>query len=303
MLNTITRKFFDPYPESSFGCFRICFYLTILTFYSLVHDIVPYGFQTHIFKSFYDPVSFFKFIPYDFLFAIDFKILDLIWKISLLFAAAGFLYPLSSGFSFLIFLWMAGIPLNFGKIHHSQHMVVVVLGILFVGLLPGKFSFDSVIFRKFRRFYNPIATINWPLDTIKVYIVLVYFASGFQKLRHSGVDWIFSDNMSIIILTRPTMTELGFFVSQFKILTVFLAFLTVFFQLFAPLSLLSRKFAFFCTPTLFLLHVGTYSVLGNHGNFFPYNLCFLAWIPWDRLRIASLSSFVNKMFSRIHSHF
>lgn len=275
------KNIFSPYDSSSFSLYRIVFYLAVFVFFTQFSGLVPTKFGADELRSFYDPVTFFRLFEYETLFYFDFDNLQTIWKVSLLCAAFGILYPISSFFSFAIALWFAGIPLNFGKIHHSNHMIVTVLGILAFSFVPGRLALDNLIFKKVKRFYRVENIVGWPLLTIRIYMTLTYFGAGFQKLRHGGLEWIFSDNMATIILTRPTMTPLGEWVSQFHYFTIFLAFSTVLFQLTAPLSLFSRKWAAISMTTNFFMHIGTYLVLGNHGYFFAYNLCFAAWLPWE----------------------
>lgn len=273
---------FQKYNEKAWGIFRICFYLTIFYFYDRISGLYYLNWLNPEFQAYFAPVSFFSFFSFqDFQFLGDLDILNF-WKVSLIFCALGIAFPISSFVSFLGILIMAGIPLNFGKIHHVNHMPVVVMGILAFNFFPGAYSVDNFIRRKFTKISAPLYT-TWALRTCQVYMCIVYFASGLQKMKNTGLSWIFSDNMQHIILTRPTVTELGLWIAQYPLLCKGMALVTVLAQLGAPLALISWRLRLFIIPTLFMLHVGTYLVLGNHGYFFPYNLCFLVWIPWDKL--------------------
>jgi hypothetical protein len=271
-------RMFKRIDPRAFGVFRIVFYLTFLYFYNKFFYVEYKSWFNPLYEQFFEPVSFYKLFSYDYFTYFNIDHLHLIWNISLLFAAAGFLYPISSVLSFLCLLVMVGTSLNFGKIHHSQHLPVMILGVVACGLRPGSYSIDSLFYKKSKE------TTYWPLRAAQLYMCLIYFASGYQKLKNTGLDWIFSDNMQAIILTRPTVTSLGLWLANHNWLCQLIALVTVLAQFLSPLALLSWKFAVVVIPILFSLHIGTYLVLGNHGYFFPYNLCYLVWLPWEKIR-------------------
>ena len=291
MLNNM----FERYDEKSFSYFRIALYSILLLYYSFFQPIYSEAWTLPQFKSFYDPISFFSFLDYSQLEYINQISYFDIWKYCMAFSAIGLLYPLSSSLSFLGLLYLAGIGLNFGKINHVNHMPVVILGIMAFSFNPGRISVDYFLFKKIRSKLPEVT--HWSLRTAQIYMVILYFASGFQKFRNSGLDWVFSDNMQTIILTRPTVTELGLWIAKFPILCKSIAFLTLLAEITAPLALLSTRYKLFVIPTLFMFHIGTLSVLGLHGYFIPYNLCFLIWLPWDGMTKGNFLLSARKMLS------
>lgn len=272
---------FKDYDDKAFGVYRISLYLTFFWFYHTFGILSYQSWLTPEFRSFYDPVSFFRIFNFDHLGV--FASFDgiLVWKVSLIASAIGFLFPLSSMVSFFGLLMIAGIPLNFGKIHHLNHLPVVILGIMAFSFHPGAFSVDQFVRKKLKLSSGKAS--KWALQAARAYMVLIYFESGAQKLMNTGLEWIFSDNMQVIILTRPTVTELGLWVAQSPWLCQLLAFTTVFAQLLSPLALVFPRSRLFFIPTLFFMHIGTYFILGNHGWFFPYNICYLVWLPWEKI--------------------
>lgn len=274
-------KLFAVLSDEAWGLCRLVFYVTIFLYYSIISPLGHVEWLTPEFRTFYQPISFFKLFNYSYLELFRSIDLFLVWKACLLLSAAGFLFPLSSLGSFLGLLLLAGIPLNFGKVHHSNHLPVMVLGIFALAINPGKYSLDNYIFKGWVR-KLPVITM-WPLQMSRIYMCLLYFSSGFQKVRTAGLEWVFSDNMQNIILTRPTVTQLGLLIGKYPILCQSMALVTVLAQLGAPLALLKGYHRVPIIVTLFFLHVGTYLVMGNHGFFFPYNLCFLVWLPWEKI--------------------
>ena len=276
-MNWLFRNF-DP---RALGLFRIFFYSAFFFYFSFVSMNNYEMWFTEQMQSFYEPISLFKWFDYSFLKSLIAIKPVTIWKWSMLFCVVGFLYPLSSMVAFLSLLLIVGIPLNFGKIHHLNHLPVVVFCIMAFSFSAGSFSVDNVLSRKVWR--RNLHCTFWPLQAARIYMCLIYCFSGLQKLRITGLDWIFSDNMQNIILTRPTVTDLGLWVATMPTLCKFVALTTVIAQVFAPLALIRGPQIYFLIPTLFCLHIGTLLVLGMHGYFVPYNLCFLVWLPWEKI--------------------
>lgn len=277
----ISHLLFAEYNSYAFGFFRISFYSIILWFYTQIN--VPHinNWLQPEMKEFFSTISFFNYFSYeDFLVLLDFDLLFW-WYVSLICAALGILYPISSITSFLGFLLLAGVPLNFGKIHHVNHLPVMMLGVMAFSFYPGKLSIDGLIL-KLVKLKTPAVTA-WPLLAARIYFCIIYLESGFQKIRHSGLEWIFSDNMQNIIVTRPTITQLGLEVAKYPLLCQFLALTTVIAQLSAPLALKNWIWRYPIVITLFFMHIGSYYIMGNHAYFFPYNLCYVIWIPWDEV--------------------
>ena len=291
MLNNLFKK----YDEKSFSYFRITFYTVLLIYYSFFQPIYSSSWVFTNFDTFYEPISFFKLLSFDEMMWLNSINLFDIWKYCMAFSAIGLLYPLSSSLSFVGLLYLAGIGLNFGKIHHVNHMPVVILGIMAMNINPGSISVDAYM-AKLKGIRLPEIT-HWPLRTAQIYMVILYFASGFQKFRNSGLEWVFSDNMQTIILTRPTVTDLGLWIARFPLLCKSIAFITLLAEITAPLALVSKRYKLLVIPCLFLFHIGTLSILGLHGYFIPYNLCFLVWLPWERVTKSNLLLVGRKVFS------
>ena len=272
---------FKKYHDGGYSSFRFVIYLVFWYYYKEVNPINLDQWLTPNMGSSYRPISFFYIFDF-----VDLQVLRGIpifrlWSWAMLASAIGFIFPISSLMSFLGLLLMAGLSLNFGKIHHVNHMPVVILGILSLSIYPGKYSIDQFILN-FWKIKLPRPTA-WALKSAQIYMCMVYFASGVQKLRNSGLDWVFSDNMQHIILTRPTVTSLGLWIAQFPWLCKGIALLTLSADILAPLALFSKRARLVLIPTLFMFHIGTLTVLGMHGYFVPYNLCYLVWVPWEKL--------------------
>lgn len=281
MLQRIKNNF--RYDEKDFSLFRISFYFAIVFFYIQINP----GFFSdwrHVDKVFWSPISFFVFIDYSVVPYINMLWVKQVFLISAILCILGFGYRFFSILAFICFIYAAGLQCNFGKIHHSNHMPAVLLGLMcFVS--AGRYSIDRII--QNRKHLSEPGFMNessWLFFTVVMYMSLVYMNAGLQKLWIGGLGWMSNDSMATIILTRPTVTELGTWVAGSDFLPGILAKFAVFLELLAPVSLFlgwrgRMIYGFF----LFSLHQGMYMTLGAHAAFFPYQICFLAWLPWPQI--------------------
>ncbi len=277
-MNSLIKRFDSN--ETAFSYFRFCFYLITLWIFS--RNMGFFSDWSLIDPVFWEPVSFFKFFSYDDFSFISMHTVRFIFLGSMLACAFGFGFRFFSVLAFLSFTFAAGFQCNFGKIHHSNHMTAVLLGLLcFVP--AGALSLDRLIFKK-RAPASNLPIWSWIFFTLTMYMCLVYFNAGFSKLREAGWAWTENEAMATIILTRPTVTPLGIWVAQSDWIPGLLAKFSLLLEFLAPTALLlkARSRALYGFM-LFMLHQGTYWILGAHGAFFAYQVCFLAWLPWTEI--------------------
>lgn len=279
------KKLIELYPTDavSFSYFRFLFYSATLYFYTFMNNIFL-GWGT-VDGIFWQPISFFKYFSYSFVVSADPSLLHWAFAISMIFSAVGLLFRTSSIVSFLIFLFAAGLPCNFGKIHHANHMTAILLGLLC--LVPvGKASLDSYIKNSEPRTKANEEIWTWFFFTVTAYMALVYGSAGLQKFRNTGWSWASNESMAAIILTRPTVTPFGTWVAHSDWIGGVFGKYALLLEFFAPLAIFMKNPArAFCGFLLFMLHQGMYWTLGDHGAFFPYQICFLAWVPWKSVHL------------------
>jgi hypothetical protein len=85
------------------------------------------------------------------------------------------------------FLALAGLRAGVGKVLHNDAMALVAM-VPF--LVPGPARADDP---------GAAGRSGWPLRAAQLVVVLIYFTTGVQKLVHSGVEWVTSDNMRWIM--------------------------------------------------------------------------------------------------------
>ncbi len=208
------------------------------------------------------------------------------WLGAMAMGCAGWLTRVSLPLAFVSGFFLFGYPNCFGKTHHPYHMLVVALGILAFSRCGDFLSLDWL--RKGRAAPAPSPEYRWPVQLIRASMMLFYFEAGFQKLRHSGISWASSENM-VNLLVGVGKPEGVYFATHFPWLCGLLAKITLFSQLFGWLSLFSPRWAMILVPSLFGFHLGSRFLLGDFGYFTPVMICFVFWVPWERL-ISSVGS-------------
>jgi hypothetical protein len=276
------KPFFSlPAKPEVFGLVRIFFYSILTYYYSSLNSINPQRWGELTKSNFWEPQSFFILLDRSFLESINPLWVYYLWFISSLMALSGTFFRLAAPLCALCFLYLVGLPINFGKIHHANHMPAVIFCIFsFVGS-AGAYSGDQFIAKLRKKHFTPNPkAYGWFFATALMYMSLVYFNSGVQKWWESGIKWGSNEAMATIILTRPTVTELGRWVSNSDWLPAFFAWSTLIIQTSSIFMPVSRRLRYLLIPSLFMMHVGTFALLGAHGAFVPYNLCYIVFLPW-----------------------
>jgi hypothetical protein len=221
--------------------------------------------------------------------------LQSIWKISLALSCLGLFTRASTVSSFIFGVYLLGLPQNFGKTHHDDALVLIVLGIMALSRCGDAYSIDQLI-RKMRGGSNPSVQppqvsgeYTWPVRAVWWIFALVFFAAGVSKLRHSGMEWIFSDHMAITLIKANYHTSgidppvpWGLFLAQYSWLTWLLAAATIMFEVGYPLALFSRRARWVIVPSTFFMQVGIWVLMGP--AFYTFLICNLFWVPWDRVK-------------------
>jgi hypothetical protein len=146
---------------------------------------------------------------------------------------------------------------------------------------------DALIRKQRGRLALPLisAEYNWPLVIAKVYTVLIYLSAGLQKFKNSGFRWFESENMQILLLTRPTLTPAGYWVATHPTIAALSALALIFTQIGAPLALLNSRWALLCVPSLVCFHLTSFWLMGAHGNFFSHIWALTLWLPINEIII------------------
>ena len=288
-----SRFWFSPGTALNLALNRIIFFGWIFAF-TVGVDFAGWGEIAAETDVFWMPTPFFEALGLRTLPPASIDSLQLIWKISLLTSCLGLASRVSLWTSFVAGFYLFGIPHNFGKVHHNDTLIVLIMAVFALSRATDVLTLD----RWLERWWNvrwgspapaagpaPSGEYTWPVRAVWVLMSIVFFAAGFSKVAYSGLDWALSHNLENTIVAhfyshRPP-TRLGLYVAQVGLLCQATAVATLVLELGAPLALVSRRLRWVFPPGLFLMQLAIWILLGV--NFFNYFVCYFFWIPWDRI--------------------
>lgn len=140
-----------------------------------------------------------------------------------------------------------------GKVMHNEVLLVTVAFPMLWTALPARGAPASVDQRW-----------GWAPRACTAALGAVYFATGFQKLRHSGIDWVFSDNMAWVVRqgSSPFGRDLNVWFGNVGWLMVSLAAGALLFELSAPVLLAFRRTRIVVPIVSFTMHTSIWVFLG-----------------------------------------
>ena len=293
---------FEPVEPLNLGLCRVLFFGGIFLFY-LPADFSGWG---EISSSFWMPIWLFETLHLPPLSSDLLSILQSIWKVSLALSCLGLFTRVSTVSSFIFGLYLLGLPQNFGQTYHEDALVIFVLGIMALSRCGDAYSVDRLI-RKARQGSRTNLSVQsprvsgeykWPVRAVWIMFALIFFAAGVSKLRNSGLEWILSDYMAILLIeshySHGPLVTWALDLAQYnwlayKWLTKLLAAGTIAIETSYPLALFSRRARWVLVPGGFFLQVGIRVVMGP--AFEEFLICNVFWIPWDRVSRAFVRNF------------
>ena len=103
--------------------------------------------------------------------------------------------------AWVCYLVLAGLRGSRGKVLHNDLLLLWVSAPFL--LAPAVRSADDLRDRVARRRWG------WPIRVAIVITALIYFFAGYHKLRRSGLEWAYSDNMRYVALWGPSIGAPG----------------------------------------------------------------------------------------------
>ena len=184
--------------------------------------------------------------------------------------------------AWLGFLFLAALRGSRGKIFHIELLLVwASLPLVFA---PGDGRWSD---RRPRRRYG------WAIRTSIAVMAVIYCMTGIWKLRNSGLDWVFSDNMKWALAwgrvrgERPPLGDLGTFLAYHQWMTEVFAGFILLLECTFPLVIFSRRSRPVYVVAAWLFHLGTLGLLGLDYTVWPCTVTILL-IDWpavaDRLQ-------------------
>lgn len=282
------RFWFDPSSPTNLGVSRCVFFALLFAIY-VARDSSAWA---EVPRAMWAPIPLFQILHLSVAPAEVLRILDWIWKGSLVLSCIGLRTRVSTAVAFALGFYLLGLPHNFGKIHHSTGMVVLILGILAAARSGDGWSCDRLL-RSVRRDKEQHlhrasgldAEYTWPVRLVWVVIALALFAAGVSKMRASGLSWITTENMELTLIahqyTHRPATSWGLWVAAHHWLSRALAAGSVVLELSAPVALVSRRARLVIIPGLLGMQLGIWAVLGV--SFASFMTAYVFWVPWDEI--------------------
>jgi predicted DCC family thiol-disulfide oxidoreductase YuxK len=293
------RFWFEGASADNLGLCRIILFGTMFLFYVFTPRLFPsWGYHEDftlwgpVSRVFWRPVWLMSVLHLPPASTQVLEIIQFVWRAALAFSCIGLFTRISTATSFILGIYLFGIPVSFGKIHHQEHVLIFTFFIMAFARCGDAWSIDNLIRKaKAGAIQQPTvvsAEYTWPVRLIWVVIALTYFAAGISKLRHSGLDWINSDNMSYFLTSSyyhiadaEPFTSWGLQIARSAIMSRIFAGMGVFLELSMIFTLFSRRSRWVLVPSVAAMQFGIAAMMGP--NFYQMIICQLLWVPWDRV--------------------
>jgi hypothetical protein len=241
---------------------------------------------TEVSPVFWMPVSLFRFLPGPPRDAVLIGLLQMVWKVSLFTAAIGLFTRVSLCAATLLGFFVLGLPNCFGKIHHLDGFVVLVLFILCASRCGDAIAIDRLL-RK-RRTPSPASSgdYSWPVRLGQTLFLLMFLAAGLSKLRHSGLAWLDPANMRFLLIANQfnhaPPTRWAAFIAQSDVLCSLAAVSTVVVELSGLPAIFFPAMRVPVVIALFGLQAAIAMVMGIY--FTPHLVGYALFVHWNGRR-------------------
>lgn len=249
---------------------------------------------TEVSPVFWHPVGVFRLLG---LGVAPAPVLVLIWVLfylGLLCSTIGLWTRPSLWVTFALGFYVTNLRNNFGKIDWNWELPPIIFLLLAASRAGDAFSLDAWLARRRRAAPSsappPSAEYRWPLQAIRVWLALAYFAAGVSKLRNGGLDWFASDTLGVylvrsnyprIFAANQPVLALGLWVAQHHWMVVASTLITLIIECGYPLALFSRRARWLLVPGAVMMHIGILLLIGAY--FLAWIAAAVFWVPWGAL--------------------
>jgi predicted DCC family thiol-disulfide oxidoreductase YuxK len=278
---------FAPAAATNLAVSRLIFYGVLAAFY-IPHNFSIWG---SVSPTLLQPIWLFETFRVPVLSPTALAVLETVWKLSLVLSCVGLWTRLSTAVAALFGTYLLGLPHNFGQTYHFDAVLVLAFWILAFSRAGDAWSLDGLM-RTARHPEQRPAPVSpeytWPGQLILTALSLVFFAAGVAKLWTSGMEWVFSDQMSILlrrvqyhISDSDPLVNWGAYIAQLPWAARIMAAGTVIIETSYPLSLFSRRLRVPLVLGGMSLILGIRFLMGP--TFEQFLVINVFWVPWDRV--------------------
>jgi hypothetical protein len=168
---------------------------------------------------------------------------------------------------------LVGLRASRGKILHND--LLLIWGAVPLLFAPG----DATLADR-----TPTRRFGWTIRTSIVLVSLMYFLTGFWKLRNTGIEWVFSDNLRWALYgsEKAAWRGLGLFIANHPWMAVASAAWILLFELTFPINIFVRQVRPLYVVGAWMLHFGTFLIMGL--DYWTYAIVVtILLIDWPRV--------------------
>lgn len=290
MIAAWERFWFAAGPASTLGVCRVVFFLGLC----LWHIPLDYSAWGHYPSVLWMPIWLFDRFDIPLLSPAALDVIAIAWKVSLALSAIGLFTRPATIVAFVLGTYLIGVPHNFGQTQHFDTLAVFVLGAFALSRAGRAWSIDALLAAARNGSADvppPSGEYTWPIRFVWVATALIFCAAGIAKLRHSGLEWIFSDNLALLLRRQQyrisdgePWTSWGLLVASSPWLAQAMAAVAMTVEVCFALALFSRVARRLLVPSALLFLIGIRALMGP--TFEQFIICFVFWVPWSEVTLA-----------------
>ena len=279
-VNGWDKLWFQPWGPENLGLSR----LLVSGLFLWSHLSWDFTVWTHVSDAFWMPVPLFHVLGLGLPPASVVEPIQRIFFVSLSLGFIGLFTRTAFAVTFFTSLYLFGLRQSFGFVTPAVGHFIIMFGIFAMSRCGDAFSIDSLV-RRLRGRTDHLAdevkgSYSWPVRLMQVIFVSAFFASGVAKLRLSGLEWIFSDNLALTVQVID-LGPLSHWIAGKVLLGQVFAVTTMTLELLSPLAFFSRRARLVILPSLFFMLVGF--AVTMRALFQIFFLTYAFWLPWDRV--------------------
>ncbi len=207
-------------------------------------------------------------------------------------AMIGYRYRLTAPIAALLYLYWQCLGQSWGEMKHAR--VTLVLGLLFLATVAAaqRRSIDAIRARARRARLDTTVVDRpspgelsvdgaWAVRAIQVGLAILYFLSGYSKLRSIGIQWAWGDTLKQALQDKASSgetTALGYWVLDHAWILVAFQVIALAWEVGFPLIFL-RRFRYPVILVGLLFNIGLWITV--RIEFFGVLACFAAFLPLD----------------------
>ena len=278
---------FAPAAPTNLAVARVLFFGLLAAFY-IPHDFSIWG---SVSPAFLQPIWLFETFRVPVLSPAMLEVAETVWKLALVLSCLGLFSRVSMAAAAVLGTYLLGLPHNFGQTYHFDAVLVLAFWILAFSRAGDAWSIDHLIRTARNEDAAPLPDspeYTWPVQAILTALSLVFFAAGVAKLWTSGLEWVMSDHMAILlrrvqyhISDADPLVNWGSHIAELPMAARLMAAGTILVETSYPLSLFSRRLRVPLVLAGMGLIIGIRMLMGP--TFEQFLVINVFWVPWDRV--------------------